>query len=938
MLQQIPRRKTRGKLSQEAANRNLENRQTMTSEYLRPLFDTPQQVKQTLRATGLDESQDNARSKLRGMNPVAIQGGRFDRIVRFTRTHGLTTLLMSNMLWGSGEDTHIDRSTWPESPVMVSNTDAVIESFWNFKLGYASRWTWSADPANELVRQKAWNRFQLNWDVNHVPGRVTVERDYDLYVKGFESLILKTQFPPDVTASVSVVIDGERKDIARDQPGSIDNQEITGALDGERLERVIIEYSTDVPGRKELVLRWLLVSREGIPWVGPAPDFTRFLVHSAIDDFSPGLNLLHDDADIARLREMSQQPEWREHWKKDREAAATVLAGDTNYPIRKYTLYAEGHAGRVSAERPLEFNLALKAALIGLVAKDESQIRFAAKQAIRLALTERWEDSFEAHFPGPIWDDSAFPENVATIQAALLLDLCWNWLTPEGRALIAQAIREKGLPELETHRDAYANQGVRFHRGLLLGKLALSKAGLGMPLSQEDVCSEIASMNQRLDPLIRQDGTYLEGVGYGLGTSKATFMTYVAASRVLGVSIEELVHPRMLAGMRFAAELNKAIPSEAALFLVDTLQANEFARWAQTDSLVAGAFPEMTNFGLQWLWYDPAHETEGEDSAFPEFSLYPDGGWVFARDLDQSQVAINFESGLWGGYGHSWTRKNSIEVDAWGETLLVRRFHVGYKDGRYPETARTAAYNTFTPGLRNQDIEAPAGRGSDLHIAQNLSVTTVIEADNATAWKEGVCLARRRVLFVRPHTLLVEDTVRLDQAEAGIQNWNSLIPFRRDTEETAHLETEKGILRISLLTPSDTPMRIAEDSVHREITRGEVTIVPVYRTAFIAPPAMSHRFLTVITLTPKDGISNSPDVHTEGDNAEFLTITHGDQVTRVARDPAFWERLPGVESDGSTVFATYMHGKVIESGAFEATFLRSDTDAIEGKGFLSILH
>ena len=162
-----------------------------------------------------------------------------------------------------------------------------------------------------------------------------MERDYDLYVKGFESLILKTQYPPDVRVSVSIVVDGKRREIVRDQPGSIVNQEISGALDGEYLEKVILEYSTDDPGRKELVLRWLLVSREGIPWVGPEPDFDRFLVHSAVDDFSPGLNLLHDDSDFVRLREMSQQPQWLEHWKKDREAADAVLAGDTDYPIRR---------------------------------------------------------------------------------------------------------------------------------------------------------------------------------------------------------------------------------------------------------------------------------------------------------------------------------------------------------------------------------------------------------------------------------------------------------------------------------------------------------------------------------------------------------------------------------------------------------------------------
>ncbi len=861
-------------------------------------------------------------------------------LVGFVRSTRISYIIFAFLVqcsapWGMGEDPDIDRSTWPESPIMVTNTDAVIESFWNFKLGYTTRWKWSADAENALVRQKGWNRFQLNWGATNTPGRVSIERDYDLFVKGFESLILKTKYPPGVSASISIVIDGERRNIVQDQPGSNDTQEVVGALEGERLEKVIIEYTTEDPGKKEMILRWLLLSREGIPWVGPKPDFDRFLEPSAVNDFSPGLNILHDDADFVRLRKLTQQPAWADHWKKDRQAATEVLAGDTDYPVRKYTLYSQVLGGRVHQKSPVEFNLALKAALIGLVAEDEAQMRFAAKQAIRLALTERWEDGFENHFTGPFWDHSAFSENVATIQAALLLDLCWNWLTPEGRALIAQAIREKGLPNLEVHREAFANQGVRFHRGLLLGKLALSKAGLGMPLSPENVRYEITSMNRLLDPLIRQDGTYLEGVGYGLGTSKATFMTYVAASRFLGVPVNEIVHPRMLAGMRFAAEKEGTIPSETALFLVGALQAGEFRHWGQPDSLVAGGFPEMTNYGLHSLWYEQSDEKEGAVGAFPEFSHYPEGGWVFARDHDDSRAAINFESGLWSGGGHSWTRKNSVEVEAWGETLLVRRFHVGYKDGRYAETARTAAYNTFTPGSRNQDINGTAGRGSDLHIAQNLAHTAVMEADNATAWTEWVELAQRRILFIRPHAILVEDTARLTKPETGVQSWNSLFPFQSNERRTTLLQTEKGKVEVTLLAPADAPMHIAEDSVHRDNSQEKDIIVPVYRTTYTTQPATNHRFLTLITLTPADGQMDAPTVRTEGENGEFLEITQSGIVTRITRITANDKNdLWGVETDGSYAFATMENGRVVEAAAFNASFIKFKDKVSRGNGFL----
>ena len=196
-------------------------------------------------------------------------------------------------------------------------------------------------------------------------------------------------------------------------------------------------------------------------------------------------------------------------------------------------------------------------------------------------------------------------------------------------------------------------------------------------------------------------------------------------------------------------------------------------------------------------------------------------------------------------------------------------------------------------------------------------------------------LALRRVLIIRPQVLIVEDIVHLTRPETGVQSWNSLFPFQREGKENAFINTEKGLLQISLLEPSEAPRHITEDSVHRDISQEPVRIVPVHRTAFTAPPALNHRFLTVITLTPKDGKTDTPEIHTKDENAEFLVITQGDQITRIARHPDFRDRLSGVDSDGSTVFATYVSGTVVEAGAFNATFLRSGGDVIEGDGFLS---
>lgn len=840
---------------------------------------------------------------------------------------------------------------WPASPIMVSNTEGIIEAFWDPNLFSASRWSISEnDNVSNSNLTQYWDRLQLDWKAPTTPREIVIERDYDLHVEGFDSLNLRVQFPPDVTASASVLVDGKKQDIFTNRHGATSHLELVGTLEGKHLEKITVHFSASTPGKKIIKLNWLMLSRKGLAWVGPIPDFNRYLSSDSGNPFDPGLALLHDAKDIEYLRELTTESEFSLIWKKDLNTLNRLLSASAENPVRRYTLYAPERYGRVYDIRTHEFNLALQAALAGLVSKNEALMRFAAQGAIRLTLTERWQEGFVSHMPGSSWSHSAFAENIATIQASLLLDFCWHWLTPEGRALIGQAIREKGLPNLEDHRDAYANQGVRFHKGLLLGQLALAKSGLGAPMSAQDVQFEIDSMNRLLDPLIREDGTYPEGIGYGLGTLTSTLHTYHAASRELDKPIKDLVDPDILASLKFVVAMEDDLPEVIALFGAGPLQSDDLMRYAKPASLLQpprqySNLPEMGGLGVDWLWRRDGFQQENTADEFPRFSVYPDGGWILARgDSVNDDIKISFESGLWSGDGHSWLHKNSLTLNAWGQTLLLSRKHVAYADGRFFQTSRTAAYNTLSPGGRNQDARGTPERGSVLRVAEDLTRTTVMEADNATAWKKGVGLALRRILFIRPHVFLIEDTLQLEAEETGVQSWNSLIPFGKTSRHMAKLKTDSGNVVISLLTPENTLMETREDSVHRIIKQspdsGKVTqFVPVFQTVFTSPSSKKHTLLTAITLHPSAASPfEFPQISVAGINANLVEITQGNSVTRISRTSTHEDSyLWGVESDGSLAFATMENNEVIEAGAFKASFIKYKDKINRGKGFLTFV-
>ena len=215
-------------------------------------------------------------------------------------------------------------------------------------------------------------------------------------------------------------------------------------------------------------------------------------------------------------------------------------------------------------------------ALVGLITRNETYLR----QAVAMACIEHWAEGFVDRKPGYDWYHSAFAPNVASITASLLLDwtgLDWTWhyLTPAGRQFVRQAIAEKGVPYVERRRNAMANQGMRFNKGMTLRKMALADL-LDDSEVRKHVRACIDRINRKLDTVVRPDGTFSEGMGYGKGTIASASISYQAASRCLGVPIADLVTERMLPVMRFVMEAERGLAPTVAAFFAGPLHDETF--------------------------------------------------------------------------------------------------------------------------------------------------------------------------------------------------------------------------------------------------------------------------------------------------------------------------------------------------------------------------
>ncbi|NQU41834.1 hypothetical protein HQ520_01015 [bacterium] len=850
---------------------------------------------------------------------------------------------------------------WPSEPIPVSPREGVIGALW-LKVNHPD-WRWEGKAGEgvslPLSVVRRWNSLGFGFTADREGAQAVLTRPYELAIGDYTQLVLRVSPPPDTLTSLVARIDGEERTIIDKTPPDLVEMELTGPISGKRLERIDIIFTVQKPGRVSASVTWILLEKPDVPgYVPPERPFDGMLAEPESAVFEPGLGLAIRAEDMPRLRELAGSPLFAEVWEQDVALAEEQFRHDPRKQLRRASMYTRRHC-RIREWEAVDITRnGLALALVGLVSENPEYMRQAAKYTIALAHVEHWEEGFTHWFPIQQQYHGSFGPNVATLEASFLLDWTWHWLSPEGRAFVRTSIRNKGLPGIRRGLDAIANQSIRYHRGLIQGTLAVAESP-DDPALNEEVMTYLEALNARLEnTAIWPDGTFVEGMAYGKGTLGTTIMAWQAIHNRLGVPYEDIQSQRVVPAIQFMLEMEREVPTLFAAWAAGPLGSDLFADQCVPSRLTAGSEPwahstssnavEYAAFGADWLWA-PKFHADPPAPALPPFSVFSEGGWVFLGSQNPALPQVSVETGVWLG-GHTWPRKNSIALEAWGEILLLRRNILPYNDARHMATRRTAAYNTFTPGERPQQIQGKKGTGAKLLAAEDLGGFAFVESDAATAWDRGVKRAVRRVILIRPNTLVIHDSAQLDKPETGVQNWNSLGEWEIGPD--GNLRTQVGDVRalVQRVYPPEVAVNAGPDYVHRllgsridrEGMESPDREVPVYRGTFTNQAAKGHAMLTVVQ-AESPGVSTAlNEVKILGNNTGLEICVGGDSgnVVRVIHYPRqrSQDDLLGCQTDGNLLVVQVAGGEMQAVVVFDArklTLPNGETLTRETPGALS---
>jgi hypothetical protein len=440
---------------------------------------------------------------------------------------GLVCLSISSPVVAQESASPPAAETFTVMPTPINEAEAIIEPFWEPVLSGLRFWAIQDGIKHGLQVKQTWASVEFYWSSRPETGpALSMTRAFNAGCSGYDRLLVAAVIPEGGTLRVIASTDtGNREYLSPPAPKEI----VEHVLDLQGASRIVsltLEIATAKEGPAVGWFKWIGVQNTRmLPRYLARWDFSHVKWEGYLQDetyepqFKPlyGIFLTQDELD--ELRAQHQAGLDKQGKSPYTERSLTLRAMQPEKGIHEFVWSGgrrnEQH-GRVRDESMAPLDHGYDAALTGLVLEDKGLLRLAARYALSVALSDKWDDGFLARFPGSAWELRSFRRSYCSQEVAEILDLAGEMFTEAGRIYVMRRLAEEGIGPVNfiTWRFDYLFQGNQLAfvtRGRLYAYLVMERAW-----PRVKPYTDIAYQNVRemFSTVILRDGGSLEPPSY----------------------------------------------------------------------------------------------------------------------------------------------------------------------------------------------------------------------------------------------------------------------------------------------------------------------------------------------------------------------------------------------------------------------------------------
>lgn len=218
-------------------------------------------------------------------------------------------------------------------------------------------------------------------------------------------------------------------------------------------------------------------------------------------------------------------------------------------------------------------------AAAGLLTKNKSLLRLAARYVISIAMCGKWDSGFICYFPGSAWEHRSFVQSLCVLETAAILDMAGECFTEYGKELLLRRIAEEGQGSINfsTWKHEYihhCNQLPWFSPGRLLGYTVLEQT---MPRVEPYTELAIKDLIDSMQHTILPDGGFLEGPMYFAWTVRQCAISLYYYARRRGIEFSSIMPDNLKRTAAFAEALASTADDTLMILVCDAIYINQEA-------------------------------------------------------------------------------------------------------------------------------------------------------------------------------------------------------------------------------------------------------------------------------------------------------------------------------------------------------------------------